>query len=150
MGRYAAEFNRTASTTLATGSIVSDSATAARRGKLYDLMFGSEDTPADNAFRWIVGRITAEGTNTPVTARPLDPADAAFLGKAGETHTVDATFTAGVTLLSIPLNQRASYRWVAAPGGELVYPATDENGLGIKTAVGSAVLVTATAHWEEC
>ncbi len=72
MAKYAQEFNRTASTSLATGSIVSSSGTSARRGKLYDLMFGSEDTPADNAFRWIVGRVTAEGTNTNVTPKPLD------------------------------------------------------------------------------
>ena len=28
----------------------------------------------------------------------------------------------------VGVNQRASYRWVAAPGSELVYPASDNNG----------------------
>ena len=148
MARYGVEFNRTAGAGQTLGSIVSDSTTP-RRGKIYDLVLGSEATPADNAFNYIVGRVTAAGTSTAVTAQPLDPADSAALADCGENHTVEPTYTAGAVHLSISLNQRATFRWVAYPGGELVYPATAANGFGIKTPTASAVSISGTAHFEE-
>ena len=148
MAKYAVEMNRTASTTLSVGNITAD-ATRPRRGKLYDLMFGSEATPADNVFLWQVQRCTTAGTATGVTPQALDPADAATEADAAETHTVDPTLTASAILLSIPLNQRASYRWVAAPGSEIVYPATASNGLAVRTPTATAVAVTATALFDE-
>lgn len=140
--------NRTASTSLSVGSIVADP-TRPRRGKLYDIIFGSEASPADNAFQWVIGRITAAGTSTGVTPVAIDPGDAVTESDAGENHTIEATYTANLTLLSISVNQRATFRWVAAPGGELVYPATASNGLGIKTPTASTVAVTATVHYAE-
>lgn len=151
MGKYVADFQRTASTTASVGSIGAVSTTQARRGKVYDVMFGSEATPADAAILWTMRRYTAAGTSTAVTPVSLDPADAAFLGQAGENHTVEPTYTAGAILLNIPLNQRATFRWVAAPGGEIVYPATTANGVGIETdtiSTGTPV-VTATVHVDE-
>ena len=148
MARYAIEMNRTASTSLSVGNVTAD-ATRPRRGKLYDLAFGSEATPADNAFLWQVQRCTTAGTATGVTPSPLDPADAATEMDATENHTVDPTLTAGAILLSVPLNQRASYRWVAAPGSELVFPATASNGLAVRTPTASAVAISATVLVEE-
>jgi hypothetical protein len=151
MPNFAAEFNRTASTSLAVGTLGAVSTTQTRRGRWYDIMFGSEATPADAALLWTVQRYTAAGTSTAVTPTALDSADAAFLGNAGENHTIDATFTSSLVLLSIALNQRATFRWVAAPGGELVYPATTANGLGIRTptiSTGTPV-ITATVHVAE-
>jgi hypothetical protein len=137
--------NRTGSAAASVGSVVAD-ATRPRRGKIYDLIFGSEGTPADNAFQWVVQRVTAAGTSTGVTPQPLDPADAATEADAGENHTIEPTYTASAVLLSISINQRATFRWVASPGGELVYPATASNGFGIKTPTASAVAITATVH----
>lgn len=148
MARYAIDFHRTASTTASTGSITAD-ATRPRRFKLYDLLVGSEASPADNPFLWNVQRVTAAGTSTAVVPQPLDPADAATEMDAGENHTIEPTYTAAAILLQIPLNQRATFRWVAAPGGELVAPATASNGLGLITSTGSAVAVSAQAHVEE-
>jgi hypothetical protein len=130
MPRYAADFQRTASLTLS---------------------LGSETAPADIAMLFTVRRYTAAGTSTAVTPLALDPADPAFLGQAGENHTVDPTYTANAILLNIPLNQRATFRWVAVQGGELVYPATTANGIGIETDVISSTtpLVTAQVHVEE-
>ena len=118
MANYAADFQRTSSTTLSVGTI----GAGTRRGKIYDVMFGSEATPADAAILWTVRRYTAAGTATAVTPQALDAADAAFSGVAGENHTIEPTYTAGAIVLNVPLNQRATYRWVAAPGGELIYP----------------------------
>jgi hypothetical protein len=149
MGKYAAELNRTASTTLSVGSINAPGASM-RRIKVYDLVVGSEATPADNAFLWQAQRCTTAGTATAVTPQPLDPADAAAVSAAAENHTVDPTLTANAVLLSLPLNQRASFRWVAAPGGELVIPATASNGIAIRTpTAGGLVAVSSTVHFEE-
>lgn len=148
MANYAQEFNRTASTTLSVGNVTAD-ATRPRRSKFYDLMFGSEASPADNPFLWQIQRCTTAGTSTAVTPSPLDPADAATETDAGENHTIDPTLTANLILLSIPLNQRATFRWVAAPGSELVIPATASNGLAIRTPTSSAVAVTATVQFQE-
>ena len=148
MAKYAVEMNRTASTTASLGTIGAD-ATRPRRGKWYDIIFGSEASPADNAFRYIVQRCTALGTSTSVTPQALDPADAATESDAGENHTIEPTYTANAILLAIGLNQRATFRWVAAPGGELVYPATASNGLGVQTPTASTVSITATVHYEE-
>lgn len=149
MARYVTEMNRTASTTLSVGS-VNAAAASQRRLKVYDFLFGSEATPADNAFLWQAQRCTTAGTGTSVTPLPLDPADAAAVSTSAENHTVDPTLTAGAILLSIALNQRASFRWVAAPGGELVIPATASNGIAFRTpTAGGLVAVTATVHFEE-
>ena len=151
MAKFAVELNRTASTTASLGTVGAVSTTQARRGKIYDLVFGSEATPADAALLWQVARYTAKGTSTAVTPKPLDFADAAFLGEAGENCTVEPTYTAGEIMLSVAVNQRATWRWVAAQGGELVYPATTANGFGIKTPTISTgtPAITATVHVEE-
>lgn len=148
MANYAVQLNRTASTTASLGTWGAD-ATRPRRLKFYDFIFGSEASPADNAFLYIVQRCTALGTSTSVTPSPLDPADAATESDAGENHTIEPTYTANLVLLSIALNQRATFRWVAAPGGELVTPATASNGLGVQTTTASAVAISATVHANE-
>lgn len=148
MARYAAELNRTASLSLAVGSITCD-ATTPRRGKLYEMVVGSDASPADNTFQWQVQRCTTAGTGTGIVPTALDSADALALSDVAENHTVQPALTAGAVLLSIPLNQRATFRWVAAPYGELVYPATASNGFAIITPVAALVAVTATVHFEE-
>ena len=148
MANYATQLNRTASASASLGTWGAD-ATRPRRLKFYDFIFGSEASPADNAFLYIAQRCTALGTSTAVTPSPLDPADAATESDAGENHTIEPTYTANLVLLSIALNQRATFRWVAAPGGELVTPATASNGLGIQTTTASAVAISATLHANE-
>ena len=148
MAAYAVEMNRTASTTASLGSITAD-ATRPRRGRWYDLTLGAEASPADNAFRYIIQRCTAAGTSTAVTPQALDPGDASTESDAGENHTVEPTYTANAILLAVAINQRATYRWVATPGRELVYPATASNGLGIQTPTAGLVAITTTVHYVE-
>ena len=147
MAKYSIELNRSASTSAAVGSLTAD-ATRPRRAKVYDWMFGSEASPADNAFLWQMQRCTTAGTYTGVTPRPLDPADAATELDAGENCTAEPAYPPAM-LLSIPLNQRASYRWVAAPGSELVLPATATNGFAINTPTATAVAITTTILFDE-
>lgn len=149
MAAYSVEMNRTASATLSVGNIIAD-ATRPRRGKIFDLTFGSEATPADVANLWQIQRCTTAGTSTAVTPQALDPADAATESDAGENHTIDPTLTANAILLSEAVNQRATFRWQAVPGKELVYPATASNGLAVRTpTVGSTGAITARVHYDE-
>lgn len=148
--KFSCDFQRTASTTACLGSMTAD-ATRARRLRVYDIMFGSEATPADAAILWTVRRCSAAGTSTGVVPQNLDPASATTEYDAGENHTIEPTFTSAAILLNVPLNQRATFRWVAAPGGELIMPATAANGFGIETdtiSTGTPV-ITATVHADE-
>lgn len=121
------------------------------RPRIYEFLIGSVATPADNAWEFILGRTTAAGTSTAFTPIALDPADPAALAAAGFAHTVEPTYTANAQVLRIAGNQRAAVRWVAAPGGEIVLPATAANGIGcLSNAIGgSAVAMSFTVHWEE-
>jgi hypothetical protein len=148
MAKYAVDLQRTASTTASVGTITAD-ATRPRRLKWYDVIFGSQGTVGDNPFLYTVQRCTAAGTSTAVTPQPLDPADAATEADAGENHTIEPTYTAAAIMLNIALNQRATFRWVAAPYGEIVTPATASNGAGVQTTTSSAVAITTQIHVEE-
>lgn len=151
MAKFAATMQRTASTTLSTG-VMTAAASNMRRAKIYDLIFGSEATPADNAFLWEVQRCTTAGTaGSAVTPVALDSADTlASTIVVGQAHSVDPTLTANTFALRVGLNQRATFRWVAAPGGELMIPATASNGFAFRTPTASGlVAVSVTAHYEE-
>jgi len=124
---------------------------AAVRPKIYDVIVGSDATPADNAAEYVLQRTTAAGTLTAVTPRPLDPLTSAAVTSAGEAHSAEPTYTADVILLQWAQNQRATFRWVAAPGGELIAAATAANGIGLQviSIAGSAVNTNACIHFEE-
>ena len=138
-------------TNTAATSILGLTSAATIRPKIYDLVMGSDATPADNAAEYVLQRYTAAGTVTAVTPAPLDPADPAALASAGEAHSVEPTYTANLILLQWAQNQRATFRWVAAPGGEIVLPATAANGVGVQVIgiAGSAVNMNVTMHYEE-
>lgn len=141
MAKYAVAGNKGTASVKAIINARSD-AGAPSRGRLYDYMVGSITTPADNAFDHELIRSTTAGTAAANTPSPLDPADAAAVNDASDTYTVDPTF--GVVLMRVPLNQRATYRWVAAPGGELVWPATASNGITGALATASTTDFSAT------
>lgn len=115
-------------------------ATPTRRLKIYDLVIGSDDTPADQACRFSLGRTTGVGTEgsgyTPVNIDPAGPAGEADYGIG--TFSVEPTYTANKEILAFSLNQRATFRWVAAPGGELMTAATQNNGAGLKSRVSTS------------
>lgn len=137
--------------TLSTTSIALDGTTTTR-GFVYDLIAGSDATPADNAAEFNLQRFaTANGTGTAITPFPLDMADAAAEIDGTENHSTEPTYTANAVLLHWAQNQRATFRWVAAPGGELVIPATSDSGIGLicQTVAGSAVNFNFTVHFYE-
>lgn len=130
---YSADFLRDLSTTATWGSFGASSGTQARRIKLLYLAVGSEETPADAAIQLTAQRYTAAGTSTAVTPQPLDPADAAFLGVAGENHSVEPTYTAAAIVLNVAFHQRAGFVYYAPPGAEITVPATNAAGIGFQT-----------------
>lgn len=121
-----------------------------KRLRMYDLLVGQGGTPADNAVYWDVARQTAAGTATSVTPQALDPADSATTATAASNATLEGTVTAGSDVITVAINQRASYRWVAAPGGELIVPATAAAGFAIRTKSAAYTGVGGgTVHFEE-
>ena len=112
------------------------SATTLRRAKVYDVLIGTNGAPADNYMEWDISAMTAAGTATAVTPNKLDQADGAALTVANANYTAEPTVTANSSLFYIGVNQRASYRWVAAPGSELVVPATNLAGLVLRSRSG--------------
>lgn len=138
-------------TNTASTTILGLTSAATVKPKIYDVLLGSDATPADNAAEYNLQRYTAAGTATSVTPQALDPGDPAALASAGEVHTVEPTYTANAVLLNIMSNQRATFRWVAAPEGEIVLPATAANGVGVQviTVAGSAVNTGVTIHYAE-
>lgn len=150
MANFAATMARTASTSLSVGSLTA-AASNPRRYKLYDYVFGAaEASPADNGFVWEIQRCTTAGTATAVTPQAADPGDTvAATTVCGQNHTVDPTLTANAILLSIGLNQRATFRWIPAPGKEFIVAATASNGLAFRTPTATAVACRAQAEIEE-
>lgn len=139
-------------TNTAATTIINLVGAATVRPKIYDMIMGSDATPADNAAEYVLQRTTAVGTEgsgfTPV---PLDPLTVAATSDAGVAHSGEPTYTANAVLLEWAQNQRATYRWVAAPGGELIATATANNGIGCQVIgiAGSAVNMNVTLHFEE-
>jgi hypothetical protein len=149
MARYAVTCQDAAVTTgyLTVGNAVRGAST---RFKLYDFVVGQGGTPADNAMFWLLQRSTTAGTLTSVTPALMELGTNASTTTAGQDATIEPTYTAATELLEIPLNQRASYRWVAAPGGEIVVPDTASAGVGFQV---KSAAYTGTAdvsfHFEE-
>lgn len=126
-------------------------ATPTRRARIYDLIVGCDDTPGDQAARFVAGRTTAIGSGgSAYTPNNIDPG-----GPAGECTsyvgpTSEPTYTANKELLVFSLNQRATFRWMCAPGGELLMAATQNNGIGLKTTVSTSTQAyEATVFHEE-
>lgn len=110
---------------------LSSSATV-RRVRVHEFVFGTVGTPADNAMQFDVSRSSAIGTGVAGVVVALDPADAAALTVATLNHTVEPTVTANTSMWMAGMNQRATHRWVAYPGQELVIPATSAAGLAFR------------------
>jgi hypothetical protein len=126
------------------------SAVALRRPRIHDVMFGVEGVPSDQAMVWDISRTSANGTATAVTPNPLDPADPAALTVANANHTVEPTVTAASNLLPAAVNQRATVRFVATPGKELIIPATNLAGLAFRVkSAGYNGNANAECHFNE-
>lgn len=142
MARYGASGSQTMTTSNATALHVASNGTTAHRCWIYEFSLADVGTPADNVVLHTAQRMTAVGTHTDVTPTKVDLADRAAQADVGENHTVEPTYTSSEEIWEQALNTRAAYRWVAAPGGELVTPATTGDGVGWQ-----ALHASATTDW---
>lgn len=149
--KYAATGVQTTNTTTAKTMLTIIAAAGVRIG-VYDVIMGADGTPADNALRFLAQKFTAAGTSagSPPTPVPLDNADIAAIATCGWDHSAEPTYTANTVFWDIAINQRATFRWVAAPDGELKGPATAANGIGLASLSPAYTGRTrVSAHWYE-
>jgi hypothetical protein len=150
MARYSASGSQTLTTSATTALGITSNTSTVQRNWIYELTFGNVGTPADQVSIIVVQRSTAPGTATGVTPTLMDLADRAAQAVAGENHTSEPTYTSNTEVLEIPLNHRATFRWVAAPGSEIVCPATSGDGIGVHSLHASATTDwRAVALWIE-
>jgi hypothetical protein len=148
MADYSVILSKAAASAAASVGNVNVTATL-RRLKIYDIVIGHE-AAGDSPFAWLFQRTSANGTRTAVTPTTLNSADGTSSFAAGENHSSEPTYTAGANLLRIPLNQRATFRWVASkPDARIVVPAVLDAGVGAKTPLAGAVGVSTTLMIEE-
>lgn len=137
------------SATLPLATLIS---TANIRPRIFELILGSGVTPAENAAKYVVQRCTSAGTpGSSIVPQALDPADPAATATSGlAVFSVGPILTANAFLLSLAKNMRATARWTARPGKELVLPAVASNGVAIlPTQVSLAYDESFTIHYEE-
>lgn len=121
---------------------VTVNASTAHRFWLYEIYMANVGTPADQVSVYYIGQVTAPGTGTTVTAtQQEDGADVVSRSVLDVNHTTEPTYVATIAgtglrtpadgdIMRVVLNHRATYRWVAPPGGEKVAPATTTDGFG--------------------
>lgn len=134
---------------IAGDSVIGVHASATVRPRIYELFLGSSGTPADYSATFILQRTnTSTGTKTAATPEALDSADPAAVATAGYNYTAEPT--AGNAMLRFAMNMRATPRWVAAPGSELVIPASANVGATLLcNAVSTQFTVEATVLFAE-
>ena len=150
MARYSASGSQTLTTSATTALGVTSNTSTVQRNWVYELTFGNVGTPADQVSVIVVQRVTAPGSATAVTPTLMDLADRAAQAVAGENHTSEPTYTSNTEVMEVPLNHRATFRWVAPPNGEIVCPATSGDGIGIHSLHASATTEWRVGcHWIE-
>lgn len=122
---------QTSNNTLLAGAVYGGNASP-RRIKVYDIVVALAVAPNDNTLNASFKRVSGSaGTSTSVTPNPLVEGDPT-ISNGGRTYTANPS-SIGVELLFIPLNQRSTARWFAAPSSELEVPAgTQFKGIGLQ------------------
>lgn len=125
----------------------------ARLLMLYDMVFGSDAAPVDQAAEYGIRKVTAENMTpggTAVTPSDLNQANNATANSnAVEDPSGEPTMDAG-EFLNIALHQRATFRMPLNPGSELISAATADNGWAwFATGVTSAYNAVGTMLYEE-
>jgi len=117
-------------------TIVSPIASVNSRVRLYEFLFGTIGTPADQVLQFSLDNETglvAGTNNTTVTPTHTDPGTGtppSPLTTAGGAWTVEPTV--GSNFLEAGCNMRQMVRWVAKDGKELIVPAVAMAGVGLR------------------
>lgn len=122
-GRRYSTGGNTAAVTSANKTALRISSAVTIRPRIYEFTIGTDlgASANDNILTWTLQSGSVNGTDTAVTPTPIDPGDPAALAAAGSNSSAEPTYTAGIILFGpMGINQRATYRWVAPPDGELL------------------------------
>jgi hypothetical protein len=130
--------------------VMSAQTTGLTRGRIYHFLIGTAGAPANNYMEYDLSRSTTIVTGTNVTPQAVSPADTPAGSVGTVNFTAEPTVTAASSLFYLPLNQQATFQWVAKDGCELWWPATALNGLTLRARSAAYTGVTgATIHHEE-
>lgn len=144
MPRYTAPLvQNTVSTAFKTiGALWAQSGTQLRRCSVYEIVVGLSgalNTSNDTQVLFDVSRFITTSTlaATAVTPSPLDAADsvtdAFFSNNATAEFASVQVAGSGLSMLSIPVNQRGTFRWRALDDGDnIIIPATALSGLAVR------------------
>lgn len=149
MAKYAITDTQTITASPGDTVLLLDQAGANKRAYIYDLLAGDIGTPDDQAREVLARRSTATGTGDALTETALDPAEPGPDLEGTGNHTAEPTYTANSEMIDTGFNQRGSFRWASAPGGELIIPSTDNNGIGLTLIGAGGTDHAATLHWRE-
>lgn len=120
-------------TTSALSIIQNNNTTTATRVLIQDILVGASSNAyasTDTAINYEATRTTSTGTGATATnGVPLDVGYRSATSTGWSNHTTTAALS--TVLLTLALNQRASQRWVAAPGSELIIPGTNNSGIAV-------------------
>ena len=121
------------------------------RGEIFYFSVGADGTMADQVQRVQVQRTTVIGTEgAGVTPAGFDGDGPAGEYDAGEDHSVEPTFTAATELWEEPVHVRALAQIQLQPDGHLKMPATQNNGIGMRSFSGTyAGGAHGTIHFSE-
>lgn len=145
--RYHAAHQTAAGTNLTIAMVV---ATAAIKPRIFELIVGSDATPADVATEFNLIRGTVSGTGTALTVVQVDPGDGAVVASAEGGTFTGSTKTANSILMMLALNQRATFRWVCLPEDGFVVPAVADNWVGLESiGSGGTPNINASIYWAE-
>ena len=135
---------------IAADTVLSVIGSATARPKVSDIVLSSASTPNDYSAGFLVQRFSADGTGTSVTPQPTDFNERAAVATSKHTYTIEPTLTANEILLEMAHNLRATVRWIANPGYELVIPALAGDGLALVCeSVSTQFTEKATIFFEE-
>ena len=108
---------------------------AAKRFKVFEMNSGfTLASPSDNLLSVRLHRfVTADGAGTARVPNPVDPADGVCVATGLVNHTTEPTTysTDEEVIGTIGQHMRATYRWVSAPGKEIVVANVASEGVGL-------------------
>ena len=126
-------------------------ASATTRGGLCEFVIGSDATPVEQSGEYQIIRTTTTGTTpagntTVVKVNSFSPGAACTFGGGG--YTTEPT--PGDVLMDVPVHQKATFRWVAYPGRELMSTPAASAGIGMVVVGQSAAFsINTSCMWLE-
>jgi hypothetical protein len=120
------------------------------RAWIYEIRLSSEVTPDDKTGIFEVVRFTGTLAATDLAETRVDPAEGVSNMSARGATITGFTRTPNTVLLSFPLHQRATFRWLAKPGGQIVVPRIIDNWVGVGCVDhGATPSISVNMGWEE-